>query len=53
LRIAYVTLKANSCEEKQDNSLALEMDIFDKSCNEDKENCSLSGLDDSDNTYDF
>jgi len=53
LRIAYLTLKANSCEEKQENNLALEMIIYDKECSENNENCNLSDLDDSTNTYDF
>ena len=54
LRVAYLTLKANSCDEKKDNDLALSMDIFNKSCSKEKvDYCSLSNLDSSDNTYDF
>ena len=40
LRIAFVSLKANSCLEKQDNSFWLNIDIFDFSLN-------------NENTYDF
>lgn len=53
LRIAYVTLKANSCEEKVDNNIALKINILDKSCDINDEKCSISNLNDSTNTYDF
>jgi hypothetical protein len=33
IRIAYVALKANSCVEKEENTLALKINILDKTCN--------------------
>jgi len=55
LKIAYVTLKANSCIDSWTNSwnLALSIDIYNKSCSETQTNCSKSYLNDSQNTYDF
>lgn len=53
LKIAYVALKANSCQEKTEDSLALKMKIFDKICNENKKDCDLSNLDETENIYDF
>lgn len=53
LRIAYVALKANSCIEREDNSLALKMNILDKVCTSTQENCSFSDIKDPNNIYDF
>gem|GEM_PF-673727 len=53
LRIAYVALKANSCIERQDNNLALKMNILDRVCTSGEENCDLSNLKDPNNIYDL
>ncbi len=53
LHIAYVALKANACWQKQENNIALKMNIFNKECSESDKNCSISDLKDIDNTYDF
>jgi len=53
LRIAYVALKSNSCSEVTDNEIALAIDIWEKSCTEGDENCTLSNLNDPEDTYDF
>ncbi|MFK7779910.1 MAG: PKD domain-containing protein [Candidatus Gracilibacteria bacterium] len=53
LKIAYITLKANSCEEKIDNNIALEMVIYDKECSINNSNCDTSDLKDTTNIYDF
>lgn len=53
LKLAYVALKANSCQEKIEDSLALKMKIYDRICNEKQKNCDLSDLDDVENIYDF
>ena len=53
LRIAYVALKANSCIERQENNLALKMDILDRVCTSEEENCDLSDLKDPNNIYDL
>jgi hypothetical protein len=52
LRIAYVALKANSCIERQDNSLALKMNILDMVCTQGS-SCDLSTLKEPNNIYDF
>lgn len=53
LRIAFVALKANSCEIKKENNLALKMIIYDKSCDENKTNCKYADLSNISNIYDF
>ncbi len=53
LNIAYIALKSNSCMIFEDNSLAIEIDIYDKECSQWQSNCSLSDLQDTTNTYDF
>jgi len=55
LKMAYVALKANnSCIQLEENSLALEMQIFDKQCSENTiKTCKLSDLTDPDDTFDF
>lgn len=53
LKIAYLTLKANSCEEKVEWNISLKINIFDKTCEESDSNCNLSELDDLENIYDF
>lgn len=53
LRIAYVALKSNSCNEIRDKDLALAIDIWEKSCQEWDENCTISSLNDPEDTYDF
>ena len=53
LRIAYVAMKANSCEIKTDNNIAVNISVLDKTCNITQENCSVSDLKDDEDTYDF
>ncbi len=55
LKMAYVALKANNnCINLIDNNLALEIQIFEKFCSEEKLNtCKLSNLIDVENTFDF
>lgn len=53
LHIAYVAMRANSCDEKVQDHLALKIKVFDKSCAENSKNCDLSDLNDITNTYDF
>jgi len=53
LRIAYVALKSNSCTEVQDNELALSIDIWEKTCEQWDDDCTISSLDDPEDTYDF
>ncbi|MDD2871425.1 MAG: PKD domain-containing protein [Candidatus Gracilibacteria bacterium] len=53
LRIAYVALKANSCIEKQENTLALNLLIKNSTCNSNDTKCSLSNLNNSNSIYDF
>jgi len=55
LKMAYVALKAhNSCVDLKNDSLALEMQIFNKQCSENKiKFCKLSDLIDKENTFDF
>ena len=53
LRIAYIALKANSCLKIEKGKLALNINIFDKTCKKEDKNCDKSDLEDPDNTYDF
>ena len=53
LRIAYLTLKANSCDDRAYNDLALKIIINDKSCDINDKSCELSDLDNLDNEFDF
>lgn len=53
LKIAYLTLKANSCTHVERKNMALKMIIFDKSCDSSTNNCTLSDLEDETDTYDF
>jgi len=53
LLLAFKALKANSCIEKQENNLALQMQIFDKKCRLWDKKCNISNLQDPKNTYDF
>ncbi|MDP2090794.1 MAG: PKD domain-containing protein [Candidatus Gracilibacteria bacterium] len=53
LRIAFVALKANSCSQKSDNKLPIDIIVYNKSCDSNKTNCKYSDLNDLDNTYDF
>ena len=53
LYLAYILLKTNSCKEKEAWNIPLKIEIFDKSCDKDKEDCDISLLDDESNTYDF
>lgn len=53
LLIAYVALKANSCIEKKEDTIALSIKAYDENCSETKNNCTFSGFNNSNNTYDF
>lgn len=53
LRMSYIALKSNSCKDVVDNGLALRLDVFDKTCSKNQTWCSLSNLQDPENTYDF
>lgn len=54
LRIAYISLKSNSCNEKKEDKLGLEMNILNKSCTEKNvENCSDSNLTWNEKVFDF
>ncbi len=55
LKIAYVTLKANSCIDSSNinANIALSIDIYNKNCSEWQTNCEKSYLNDRENTYDF
>lgn len=53
LRIAFVALKANSCNQKSENKIPIDMIVYNKSCDSNKSKCNLSDLNDADNTYDF
>ena len=56
LKMAFVALKANSCFEFSDNQLALKIEIFEQSCNEDDAlewKCNISDLQDDENILDF
>lgn len=53
LHIAYVALKANACEDTNENELSLQIKIRDKTCKESQSICKQSNLSDNSNTYDF
>lgn len=53
LRMAYIALKSNSCSEITDNEIALAIDIWEKSCQPGDTDCTLSKLNDPEDTYDF
>jgi len=53
LKMAYIALKSNNCQEINENALALRLDIWDKSCDPNKEDCTYSNLNDPQNIYDF
>jgi len=55
LKMAYVALKANnSCIQLEEKTLAIKMQVFEKSCSENKiKTCKLSDLADENNTFDF
>jgi hypothetical protein len=52
--MSYIALKSNSCSDINDSSLALSMDILEKTCEQaNSQDCNLSDLDDPLDTYDF
>lgn len=53
LQIAYVALKGNSCIDRVDSNLWLQMNIYDMQCNPNSTNCDLSDLNWEDKVYDF
>jgi hypothetical protein len=48
-----VALKANSCIQKQENTLPISMIMKDATCKPTDKNCGLTNLDPSNKTYDF
>ena len=56
LKMAFIALKANSCLDDTDNTKAIQIKVYDKSCSKIKEAkwlCKDSDLKDPDNTFDF
>ena len=56
LKMAFIALKANSCIDDTENTRAIEIKVYDKSCNKIKEEkwlCKDSDLKDPENTFDF
>lgn len=53
LKTAYIALKSNSCIDRQEDQIALEMKVYDKTCDVTVASCELSDLIDPENTYDF
>lgn len=53
LRLAYVALRANSCLEKQNNVLPINIIIKDKSCAQDNLDCDKTEISSTEDTYDF
>ncbi len=53
LRMSYIALKSNSCNEIVDNNLALAIDIWEKACELWDSDCTISDLNDPEDTYDF
>ncbi|MDD3646448.1 MAG: S-layer homology domain-containing protein [Candidatus Gracilibacteria bacterium] len=52
LRIAYLTLKANTCTQKNENDLSLAINVYNKECSENTKNCN-SNINPNEDTYDF
>ncbi len=53
LRIAYIALKANSCVEKQENELAINIDKFNKQCSNNDEKCTNKNFPLDEDIFDF
>lgn len=53
LRISYIALKNNSCQNKDLNSLWLKMEVLNKTCSENKALCELSDFPDWEKVFDF
>ncbi|MDD2907648.1 MAG: PKD domain-containing protein [Candidatus Gracilibacteria bacterium] len=54
LRISYVALKSNSCNEKSNDKLGLEINIYNKTCDVNSiGDCSISNLTGNEKVYDF
>lgn len=54
IKIAYIALKSNSCSLKKEEDLWLEMQIFNKSCNENnKDSCQRANLTWIEKVFDF
>jgi len=53
LKMSYIALRSNNCSEVSNDGLALEMNVWEKTCSEGDENCTRSNLQDPDDTYDF
>jgi hypothetical protein len=54
LRMSYIALKSNSCNDVEWSKLALKMFIWEKTCEQwNSTECTLSDLEDPEDTYDF
>jgi len=54
LRMSYIALKSNSCSDIAGSQIALDMNIWDKTCDESSiSECNISDLNDPEDTYDF
>lgn len=53
LKMAYIALKSNWCKDNLNNNLALNIWVFDKSCNSITEKCDIAKFDKNENIYDF
>lgn len=53
LKMAYISLKTNSCNNIQTNNLALKIEIVDSTCNSYESNCSLALITQDQSLFDF
>lgn len=53
LRISYIALKNNSCKPKSENKFWLKIEVLDKVCTKDKENCEITNFPDSEKIFDL
>ena len=53
LKIAYIALKNNSCQNIKQNLFWLQIEILDKTCNPEKQNCRFTDFPDWEKIFDF
>lgn len=53
LRISYIALKNNSCKPKSENKFWLKIEVLDKSCTTEKENCEITNFPDNEKIFDL
>ncbi len=53
LQIAYLALRTNSCNQKEENALSLKINIYSATCSKEDANCELVDLNNDNNIYDF